>query len=185
MTIILGIDPGSRITGYGLIRASGTKYSFIDCGMIAPTQDSLPERLHIIYQQIAEVIKTFQPTEMSIESVFMSRNADSALKLGHARGAAIVCALNHNLSVAEYTARQAKLSVVGSGGADKEQVQFMVTRLLGLPEPPQEDAADALGLALCHGFARQTNQQLRLSAKESLPLQRRTHQKRRGRLRFT
>jgi crossover junction endodeoxyribonuclease RuvC len=128
--------------------------------MIKPESDPLPDRLHFIYMHISQIITEFKPTEMAIEQVFLARNADSALKLGQARGVAIVSGMNHGLSVSEYSARQAKLSVVGKGSADKTQVQFMVSKLLGLPEPPQSDAADALGIALCHAFTQQGVQKL-------------------------
>lgn len=155
MAIILGIDPGSRITGYGVVDWHGNKVRFIDCGMIKPDLEQLQDRLQYIYHHIVAVIREFQPTEMAIEQVFLARNADSALKLGHARGVAIVSGMNQGLSVAEYSARQVKQSVVGKGAATKEQVQYMICRLLGLPESPQEDAADALGIALCHAFRQQ------------------------------
>jgi crossover junction endodeoxyribonuclease RuvC len=116
----------------------------------------LPERLHRIYAGIAEIVATYAPEQSAIEQVFLSNNADSALKLGQARGAAIVALMNHSLPVAEYSARQVKLAVVGKGAALKEQVQHMVVRLLNLQKAPPADAADALAIALCHAQASST-----------------------------
>ena len=111
---------------------------------------SLPERLKVIFDSVSKIINKYQPTEFAIESVFMAKSAGSALKLGQARGAAIVAATFHDLPVSEYEARKVKQSVVGNGAADKSQVQHMVKALLTLPAAPQEDAADALAVALCH-----------------------------------
>jgi crossover junction endodeoxyribonuclease RuvC len=144
MSIILGIDPGSRITGYGVIKVVGGKASYLGSGCIRLTHDELSIRLKRIFDSVSEIITQFAPTEFAIEQVFMAKNPDSALKLGQARGAAIVAATNFDLPVAEYSARQIKQSVVGSGGADKTQVQHMVMTLLKL------NAADALAVALCH-----------------------------------
>jgi crossover junction endodeoxyribonuclease RuvC len=150
MAIILGIDPGSRITGYGLINAASGHYNYVASGHVRTCNDALPQRLGQIYQAIDALIERYSPQEFAIEQVFMARNADSALKLGQARGVAMVVAVNHGLPVAEYSARQVKQAVVGQGGARKEQVQHMVARLLGLSSLPQIDAADALAIALCH-----------------------------------
>lgn len=148
--LILGIDPGSRITGYGVIRASGSRTEYVASGCIRISGDQLADRLQQVYAGVTEVIERYQPQEMAIEQVFMSRNADSALKLGQARGVAIVAGANRLLPIAEYAARRVKQSVVGNGGADKAQVQHMVMHLLKLPGLPQADAADALAIALCH-----------------------------------
>ena len=150
MTIILGIDPGSRLTGYGVIRQTGSRFAYLGSGCIRLGNDALPERLQKIHAGVSEIINQFQPDMFAIEQVFMAHNPDSALKLGQARGAAIVAATNHQLPVAEYSARQIKQSVVGNGAADKAQVQHMVKTLLKLPGTPQADAADALAVALCH-----------------------------------
>jgi len=150
MSIILGIDPGSRITGYGVIQLTGGKVSYLGSGCIRLTHDELSIRLKRIFDSVSEIITQFAPTEFAIEQVFMAKNPDSALKLGQARGAAIVAATNFDLPVAEYSARQIKQSVVGTGGADKTQVQHMVMTLLKLNATPQADAADALAVALCH-----------------------------------
>lgn len=154
--IILGIDPGSRITGYGLIARRHGKLVYVASGCIRLKTDALPERLSQIFSSVGEVIKQYGPQQFAIEQVFMAKNPDSALKLGQARGAAIVAATQSQLPVAEYSARQIKQAVVGKGGADKSQVQHMVKHLLGLPGTPQADAADALAVALCHAHTEQS-----------------------------
>ena len=156
MAIILGIDPGSRITGYGVIKQLGAKFEYLGSGCIRMQGDELASRLQQIFNGVSEIISQFQPTSFAIEQVFMAKNPDSALKLGQARGAAIVAATNHQLPVAEYSARQIKQSVVGKGNADKTQVQHMVTHLLKLSATPQADAADALAVALCHSHTQQS-----------------------------
>lgn len=156
MTIILGVDPGSRITGYGLIRSEGRCMEYLDSGCIRMGDKPLSERLQIIYAGLAELIATYRPEEFAIEQVFLARNADSALKLGQARGAAIVCAANAGLPVFEYSARQVKQAIVGKGSAEKAQVQHMVQALLNLSSKPQADAADALAIALSHINLRQS-----------------------------
>ena len=156
MAIILGIDPGSRITGYGVIKQVGGKFEYLGSGCIRVQGDELPERLQQVYNGVSEIIRQFQPTSFAIEQVFMAKNADSALKLGQARGAAIVAATNQSLPVSEYSARQIKQAVVGKGSAEKSQVQHMVTYLLKLPSTPQADAADALAVALCHSHTEQS-----------------------------
>lgn len=156
MAIILGIDPGSRITGYGVLRKKGNNFEYMGSGCIRVQGDELASRLHQIYNGVSEIITQFQPTEFAIEQVFMAKNPDSALKLGQARGAAIVAATNAALPVSEYSARQIKQAVVGKGGAEKTQVQHMVTYLLKLAATPQSDAADALAVALCHSHTQQS-----------------------------
>ncbi|ACY84279.1 crossover junction endodeoxyribonuclease RuvC [Edwardsiella piscicida] len=150
MSIILGIDPGSRITGYGVIRQQGRQLEYIGSGCIRTGVDDLPTRLKLVYAGVSEIITQFNPDCFAIEQVFMAKNADSALKLGQARGAAIVAAVNRDLPVFEYAARQIKQTVVGNGGAEKAQVQHMVRSLLKLPANPQADAADALAVAITH-----------------------------------
>ncbi|MCL6405576.1 crossover junction endodeoxyribonuclease RuvC [Dickeya dadantii] len=150
MSIILGIDPGSRVTGYGIVRQQGRQISYLGSGCIRTAVDDLPTRLKLIYAGVSEIITQFQPDYFAIEQVFMARNADSALKLGQARGAAIVAAANQSLPVFEYAARQVKQTVVGTGAAEKSQVQHMVKTLLKLPASPQADAADALAIAITH-----------------------------------
>ncbi|KDE38385.1 MAG: crossover junction endodeoxyribonuclease RuvC [Nitrincola lacisaponensis] len=154
--ILLGIDPGSRITGYGLINSVNGHNEYVASGCIRIREGELAERLQQVYAGVSEVIERYLPQEFAIEQVFMARNADSALKLGQARGVAIVAAANQSLPVYEYSARKVKQSVVGSGAADKTQVQQMVARLLKLPGLPQADAADALAIALCHAHARRS-----------------------------
>lgn len=152
MPLILGIDPGSRITGYGLVQAAAGQFSYVASGCIRVQAQDLPQKLAQIYSCLADIIATYQPAEIAIERVFMAKNADSALKLGQARGAAVVCVANHGLALSEYSAKEVKLAVTGSGAADKIQVQHMVKSLLKLSATPQEDAADALAIAMCHGY---------------------------------
>jgi len=158
MTVILGIDPGSRTTGYGVVRIEGQKQIYLDSGcirVVAPNKTMpLAERLRIIFDGISNVISDFNPDEVAIERVFMAKNADSALKLGQARGVAMVAASIHAIDVAEYSALEIKKSVVGTGRADKVQVQQMVKSILQLSGTPQADAADALAVALCHANSR-------------------------------
>ena len=156
MPIILGVDPGSRTTGFGIIRAEGRHIEYLDSGCIRVGQKPMAERLQIIFHSLATLIGEYRPEEFAIEQVFMARNPDSALKLGQARGAAIVSAANSGLAVHEYSARQVKQAVVGKGGADKAQVQHMVQALLALSRKPQEDAADALAIAMCHAHMSQS-----------------------------
>lgn len=148
--IILGIDPGSRTTGFGVICRTGQKIEYIVSGCIRTGEGELPGRLKKIYDGVSELITTYHPQQFAIEQVFMGKNADSALKLGQARGVAIVAAVQQGLPVAEYAPRTIKQAVVGKGGAAKEQVQHMVQYLLKLPGIPQADAADALAIAICH-----------------------------------
>ena len=155
MALILGIDPGSRKTGFGLINRVGARTDYVTSGVIRVPDTELPQRLKVIFDSITEIIEDYCPQEMAIEQVFMAKSAGSALKLGQARGAAIVAAVSQQLPVSEYEARKVKQSVVGSGAADKLQVQHMVKVLLKLPGAPQEDAADALAVALCHANTQQ------------------------------
>lgn len=153
MPIILGIDPGSRVTGYGVIRQTGRQLDYLGSGAIRTVADDLPTRLKRIYAGVCEIITQFQPEMFAIEQVFMAKNPDSALKLGQARGTAIVAAVNYDLPVFEYAARLVKQTVVGTGSADKVQVQDMVTRILKLSAKPQADAADALAIAITHAHS--------------------------------
>ena len=148
---ILGIDPGSRITGFGVVNMLRTgKVVYVASGCVRVGTGALGDRLKIIYDGVDEVIRTYQPTAIAVEKVFLAHNVDSALKLGQARGAAITAGANHALEIAEYSARQIKRTVVGGGAADKRQVQHMVKALLELSGVPQADAADALACAICH-----------------------------------
>lgn len=152
--IILGIDPGSRITGYGIISKQGNRLVHMDNGAIfTQSAKEFPQRLEKIFRGLSDIILQFRPDAIAVENVFLAKNAQSALKLGQARGAAIVAAVSVGLPVFEYTALQVKQAVVGSGRAEKVQVQQMVKVLLNLPEIAQEDASDALAVAVCHAHS--------------------------------
>jgi crossover junction endodeoxyribonuclease RuvC len=153
---ILGIDPGSRFTGFGIIEVVGDRITPVHHGVIKAGEGEFPERLGVIFSGIRELIEEYAPGEVAIESVFVSKNAGSALKLGQARGAAMCAAISRDLPVAEYSPRSVKQAIVGRGGADKVQVQHMVMVLLQLKEKLAEDAADALAVALCHQHTQQT-----------------------------
>ena len=151
---ILGIDPGSRITGYGIISQVGSRLIHVDNGAIhTDSSRDFPTRLKKIYSGIATVIEQFSPDAVAVENIFFANNVQSALKLGQARGAAIVAGVNAGLPVFEYTALQVKQAVVGHGRATKDQVQKMLKVLLNLPEVAQEDASDALAVAVCHAHS--------------------------------
>ncbi len=150
MSIILGIDPGSRFTGYGIIRSEKSQLNYLDSGCIKLGNSSFSERLEKIFNELQTLVHHYKPTEAAIEQVFFHVNPNSALKLGQARGAAIVAAAVAKLIVSEYSARQIKQSVVGYGAASKQQVQQMVRVLLNLTSTLQADAADALAVAICH-----------------------------------
>lgn len=151
MTVIIGIDPGSRRTGYGVIRLEGNRHIHLTSGYLDVTAYPACERLRHIFLGLQKIIESFKPHEAAIEQVFMHENPGSALKLGQARGAAIVAL---EIPVSEYSAREVKKSVVGHGAAAKEQVQYMVKRILNIADELQADAADALAVALCHAHAR-------------------------------
>lgn len=159
---ILGIDPGSRITGYGIIEDSSHGYQYIASGCIRVQADYFPDRLKQIFDGLVEVVERYHPEQMAIEQVFMHKNADSALKLGQARGAAICAVQTAGLPVFEYAARQIKQAIVGKGSAEKTQVQHMVKILLNIQGELQIDASDALGISICHAHYQQTA--LRLGA---------------------
>lgn len=147
---ILGIDPGLRVTGYGVIEKVGSTLSYVTSGCIKSPEGELPDRLKNILNSVQEVIARYAPAEVAVEKVFVNINPQSTLLLGQARGAAICAAVAQNLPVSEYTALQVKQAVVGNGHAKKEQVQEMVKRLLKLSGYPSADAADALACAICH-----------------------------------
>lgn len=147
---ILGIDPGLRITGFGVIDKEGHKLYYVASGCIRIPDGTLPERLKVILNELKEVIVQYQPQQVAVEKVFVNVNPQSTLMLGQARGAAICAAVQADLAVAEYTALQVKQAVVGNGHAGKEQVQAMVKHLLQLSGTPSPDAADALACAICH-----------------------------------
>lgn len=150
MSIVIGIDPGSRITGYGVVQHEKQAVTHIAHGHIKTKSDELADKLYEIFTGLSEVIAQYQPTQASIEQVFTCHNHQSALKLGHARGAAMTALANAGLAVNSYSAKQVKQSVVGYGGADKAQVQHMIRAILRLTKTPQADAADALAIAVCH-----------------------------------
>ncbi len=155
MIRILGIDPGSRITGYGVIDVDGARTLYVASGGIKSTGEALAPRLSHIFDGVTAAIEEYNPQEMAVELVFMNRNADSALKLGQARGAALVAGAKCGLPVFEFTPAQIKQAIVGRGSAEKAQVQHMIKVLLNLEARPETDAADALAVALCHGHTRQ------------------------------
>lgn len=167
MPRILGIDPGSLVTGYGVIDQEGQTLRYVASGCIRVKGEVLATRLGMIFDHLGEIISEYQPEEMAIEQVFMNRNADSALKLGQARGAAICAGVTHQLPVGEYAARQIKQAVVGKGSASKDQVQHMICVILSLAKQPPQDAADALAVAVCHGHHRETER--RFSSRQPLP----------------
>lgn len=155
---MLGIDPGFRVTGYGVIDTNGQESRYVSCGVISTVKESsVAKRLNIIFDGVGELMNEFSPGEMAIERVFVSKNADSALKLGQARSAAICATFERGIPVSEYAAREVKQAIVGKGGAAKEQVQHMVRVLLNLDAVNNKismDASDALGIALCHAHTR-------------------------------
>ncbi|HEX8605933.1 MAG TPA: crossover junction endodeoxyribonuclease RuvC [Pseudoduganella sp.] len=155
--IILGIDPGLRTTGFGVIEKQGSKLRYIASGTIKTGSDgALPPRLKVILRSVGEIVATYRPACAAIEKVFVNVNPQSTLLLGQARGAAICGLVSRALSVAEYSPTQIKQAVTGTGKAAKEQVQLMVSRLLALPGLPGSDAADALGVAICHANSHDT-----------------------------
>ena len=151
---ILGIDPGSQVTGFGVIAAQGTRLSYIASGCIRTRGGEMADRLRIIFDGAARLVDEYRPDEVCVERVFIHRNADSALKLGQARAAALCGTFMHQVPVHEYAAREIKLAVTGSGGAEKVQVAHMVRRLLAVSGPLAADAADALAVAICHAQLR-------------------------------
>jgi len=155
MVRILGIDPGLRVTGFGVLDMQGQQLSYVASGCIKTPDGELPERLKVILDSLEEVIAQHRPGQVAVEKVFVNVNPQSTLLLGQARGAAICAAVLANLPVAEYTALQVKQAVVGNGHANKDQVQEMVKRLLNLSGMPSPDAADALACAICHAHGGQ------------------------------
>ena len=169
MTRILGIDPGSQRTGVGIIDVDGTgrpRHVF-HAPLLLLGEGDFAQRLRRLLDQLGEVINEYRPDEVAIEKVFMSRNADSALKLGHARGAALCAVVMRDLPVSEYAATEIKLAVVGTGSADKAQIQHMVGMMLGLQGKLQADAADALAVAITHAHVRSTANRLGISTKQA------------------
>lgn len=153
---ILGIDPGSNITGFGIIEVDKRAINFIDCGCLRLKGNTASEKLGNLLTELEGIIDCYQPTEMAVETIFLHKNANSALKLGQARGVVLALAMIKHLKVFEYAARQVKLAVTGKGSADKIQVQYMVSQMLKIKNPLQADAADALAIALCHAQVQST-----------------------------
>ena len=151
---IIGVDPGSRFTGYGIVDASGTRLIHIASGFVRAGEGDSSDRLRKIFEDLSAVIDTHAPRELAIEKVFLHRNPSSALKLGQARGVAILAGALRSLSVHEYSPNEIKQAVTGKGHASKEQIQYMTRVLLALREPPQVDQADALAIAICHAHLR-------------------------------
>lgn len=153
--IILGIDPGIAIAGYGIVECRGNNFQPIDYGVITTEANTpFPKRLKIIYDEMAKIIETFNPEDLAIEELFFNKNVKTAIKVGQARGVEILAGVNYGLNIYEYTPLQVKQGVVGYGRADKRQVQEMVKLLLNLKQIPRpDDAADALAVAICHGLS--------------------------------
>lgn len=162
---IIGVDPGSRCTGYGIIDSNGFQHEYITSGYIRLSTDELPDRLGEIFNKLNDLITSWQPGTMGIEQVFVNKNVDSALKLGQARGAAICSGVQANLTVGEYTPRAIKKAVTGVGSADKQQIQQMMKLLLKLDFVPQSDEADALAIAICHANHMHVKSQLKSQVK--------------------
>jgi crossover junction endodeoxyribonuclease RuvC len=152
--IILGVDPGTLITGFGVIEVERGKYSVLTYNVVKNSgNDSMPIRLKRIYDRLCEIINNYHPDEFAIETAFYGKNAQSALKIGHARGVSILAAVNYEIPTTEYSPREVKKAVTGNGAASKQQVQFMVQTHLKLRETPKYfDVSDALAVALCHSF---------------------------------
>lgn len=172
MPRVLGIDPGSRATGFGVIDGDGATLNYVTSGVIRTGKSEFPERLRAIFEGVTDVISAEHPVALVVEQVFVQRNPATALKLGQARGAAICAGAVRGLPVSEYAPRAIKLALTGSGGADKEQVQQMVLQLLGLNGSVAEDAGDALAVALCH------LQQIRLGSRMDQALTRQWRRRR-------
>ena len=175
MSRILGVDPGSRKTGFGIIELQGKQIKHVINGRLLVGDGDFADRLKQIFDGLTDLIQRYQPEIMAVEKVFLHKNSDSALKLGQARGAAICAGVSQNLIVHEYSATQIKKAVVGNGHAKKDQVQYMMSVMLQLAEPPAEDAADALACAITHA------NQASLGVASKLPAGMRTSSRRGGR----
>jgi crossover junction endodeoxyribonuclease RuvC len=153
--IILGIDPGTATTGYGVIERSGSKIKFVDCGVIVTSKSlPMPERLLAIYNQLNAVMEEYRPDSMATEQLFFSNNVTTAMHVGAAVGVVLLAAAQRNIPLREYRPAEVKMAVVGYGAAEKKQVQFMVKNLLALESAPKpDDAADALAIAICHAHS--------------------------------
>jgi crossover junction endodeoxyribonuclease RuvC len=153
--LVLGIDPGTAITGYGLVHEQDDGLSLVECGVVTtPSSQPLPERLQMIYRGLSDVVRRFEPEEAAVEELFFSRNVRTALSVGQARGVALLALADAGLPIYEYKPLEVKQAVAGYGGADKRQVQEMVRMLLNLERVPQpDDAADAVAVAVCHIYS--------------------------------
>lgn len=161
---ILGIDPGSRYTGFGVLDFDGDRAEYVASGTIRSPDGTLHDRLRKIFTSVNDIVERYRPDVVAIESVFMARNAGSALKLGHARSAALCATFAFDIEIVEYAPREIKQAVVGTGSASKEQVQHMVVSLLRLDGAPATDAADALATAICHGHRQRLSERLGAAA---------------------
>lgn len=161
---ILGIDPGSRLTGFGVLDCASNCATYVASGAVRTGAGAFPERLRMIFHSIKEIVEEYQPDVVAIESVFMHRNAGSALKLGQARSAAICATFGFELEIHEYAPREIKQAIVGTGAASKDQVLHMVRSLLELDGDPSPDAADALATALCYAHQRRLHLKVSSSA---------------------
>jgi crossover junction endodeoxyribonuclease RuvC len=152
--IIIGVDPGTILTGFGIIKYQDNKLIYIHSGIIKPPiTKEIPPRLEIIYDELNKLIKKYNPSQFSIETAFYNKNVQSVLKIGYVRGISLLVAQHNNLEISEYSPREIKKSVVGNGGASKEQVQFMIKKLMSLKKDfPKFDESDALAIAICHAF---------------------------------
>ena len=167
---ILGIDPGSRKTGFGVLDFAGDEASYVASGVVTSADGAFPDRLRQIFTAVGDIVREYRPDVVAVESVFMHKNAGSALKLGHARSAALCATFEFDVDVYEYAPREIKQAIVGTGAATKQQVQHMVISLLRLDAAPSLDAADALAAALCHGH--QHRIRTRLATREAAVLPR-------------
>ena len=154
MRRILGIDPGSIKTGWGVIEIEGSRVTYLESGILRLGSGDMSERLLILHRGLSDVIERLKPTECAVEEVFLAKNFQSALKLGQARGVALLSAGSASIPVKEFAAKTVKQAICGQGQATKTQIQNMVIRILNLPDNPGEDAADALGIALCAGYSK-------------------------------
>ena len=158
--VILGLDPGTATTGYGVIRVLGNRFQMLEYGIIStPAKNPMEKRLEMIYDNLQELLQKWQPDQAAVEELFFNQNITTAITVGQARGVLLLCCAQNNVPLAEYTPLQVKQALVGYGRADKKQIQQMVKMFLNLAEfPNPDDAADALAIAICHAHNYQTNQ---------------------------